>query len=431
MGSGFSTCGNVSVTQSLRSLNDPEVQRKQPQKRANNGSHFLMGNINIKKISNNDKTAPVKDSNKNNSEDICRSNDSLNGKPGTKSDCPSGLSDSCDSGIYEGHKGRQQQQLSSRSTRNRISSATAHRRNNSNGKVDDSVSSSGAHLDTRYNRPVPGTMRSNPRSAPNLQQLAIDEVDEDEEAFALRMSRPVRPKSAHVRRKRGSEQNVTKSRTELRKRSDGESSEFSDDDDWDSDLLSIPDETNIMSSRTHDHTNVKLGPKFNQVSRTGSGPGQGQDDWWTGITPLDDNLMTSRSTGSFLSRVVDNNFAKKASLSSVILSPIECPEVSSPRAIIYPSSQPSLPPSTSQPSQSTSLSTSHTPLSPSKSLPTSHSATCNTSTSKSCSLHTISDTTNPACSGIVVKLNSSPSHSSHADQSEVSILLFTSNLLFH
>ena len=320
MGSGFSACGSVSVSQSLRSLNGPDHQPSKSQRKGRAGgtvNPFVVTGTRGSNLPQSGSDISIL------SLKSVEDGSTSWAKTSTVDGLAGGLSDSCDSGIYDGNK--RSQILSTKTSRDRIISSKQKGDNEHLGSRNkDGTSSrldrSSDVIDTRFNRPIskPGSIRPNPKSVPNLQELAIHEVDEDEEAFALRMNRPVRPKSAHVRRKRSettkSMSTPSKKRTKNNKRSDGESSEFTDDEDFDSDLLSIPDETDIqLGSRGSSHTTVKLGPKFERVGS------EGQGDWWTGLTPLEDEVVTARSTGSFLSRVEDNNFAKKASLSSVIL----------------------------------------------------------------------------------------------------------------
>lgn len=251
------------------------------------------------------------------------------------------LSDSCDSGIYEGNRKRAlHKQEATLHTLNKNKALCIS--SNQDGPKDSAIKhgdnapnpverpDSFPVTDTRYNRPIskPGTLRSSRRSAPNLMQFAIDEAEEDDEA--VRLSRPTRPKTAYVRKRNGHAlPSAKKTKTSPSKESDSDLSIFSDDDDFDSDVVSIPDETLAQGTpRGQDMTTIKLGPKFSRVTHNGPE----RVDWWTAVPPLEEDecltaIYSARSQSSIAARIDESGIGKKASersISSVILlSPLE------------------------------------------------------------------------------------------------------------
>ena len=220
-------------------------------------------------------------------------------------------------------------------------------------------------LDTRKSRlhaHSAKSLRHNAHSSPNLLDHAIHEEDEEAhdgepEDKRLRAQRPPRPKSAHFRKSRAQAHRGRTARSRghasstVGSVSGGESSAdlTSDDEDFDSDVLSIPDEThNAHSERPGTLTTVKLGPQFQAQTRisdtttiaaAGTNPAgdvshNDDTDWWTEddgagtARTRDDGPESSRSRGSSFtlrsnSRVwPEGRVAKKASersISSILL----------------------------------------------------------------------------------------------------------------
>ena len=137
-------------------------------------------------------------------------------------------------------------------------------------------------------RSVSKSLRHNPHSAPNLVDHAIHEEDEEAhdgepEDKRLRAQRPPRPKSAHFRKSRAQAQRSRTAHSRSRPHvggtagslSGGESSaDVSSDEgeeDFDSDILSIPDETSQPGGRPSTLTTVKLGPQFQAQTKIHDG----------------------------------------------------------------------------------------------------------------------------------------------------------------
>ncbi|KAK7101569.1 uncharacterized protein [Littorina saxatilis] len=207
-----------------------------------------------------------------------------------------------------------------------------------------------------HSRSRTSSLRHNPNSAPNLLEHAIHEEDEDAfdgepEDKRLRAQRPPRPKSAHFKKSRAgnSQRGRTARSRQLNQHvgsaSGGDSSaEVTSDegeDDFDSDILSIPDETSPHVTRPNTLTTIRLGPQFQAQTKIQDHDGHGNDknedmDWWaeddggsTARTSRDGGRDSSRSraSSSFTlrshSRVwPEGRVAKKASersISSILL----------------------------------------------------------------------------------------------------------------
>nr|KAG5705568.1 hypothetical protein BaRGS_034766 [Batillaria attramentaria] len=181
-------------------------------------------------------------------------------------------------------------------------------------------------IDTRKGRPQSRTssktsLRNNPHSAPNLLDHAIHEEDEEEydgepEDKRLRAQRPPRPKSAHFRKSRAQARaRSAKSRSSHARNgsvSGGESSAdlSSEEDGFDSDVLSIPDETTSHSARPNTLTTIRLGPQFQAPTSPPINTPTHNDnhhlnhhhdhdddmDWWN------DDVDSARQTGGHVSR---------------------------------------------------------------------------------------------------------------------------------